>query len=148
MTEAMAEAGRVLALDVGRKRIGLAVSDELRMTARGLPTLHRTKTREDLEALAAVAMKHQVTLLLVGEPVRLSGEESKQTRANREFGELAGKVTGLPVVYWDERLTSWEAKERLRGEGSFAGRTGQQGRVDEVAATVLLESFLAEGSHE
>lgn len=131
---------RILALDVGKKRIGLAVSDELGLTAQGIETLQRDRIREDLEHLRQIADKWHVGLLLVGKPLHMSGDESRQSEYTREFAERLGNHLGLPVVFWDERLTSAEA-ERLLREGG-ATLTQRKKAVDRMAAVLLLESYL------
>jgi len=137
---------RVLALDVGKKRIGLAISDELGITAQGLETLERTRIREDLERLKQIATSANVSLLLVGNPLHLSGSESRQATYIREFSERLGRYLNLPVLYWDERLTSVEAERVLRQSGaSFEQRKKS---VDRIAAVLLLENYLARCSRE
>ena len=111
---APARQGRILALDVGKKRIGLAVSDELGLTAQGLETLQRTRVREDVEHLRELAERKGATVILIGYPLQMSGAEGRQAHWVREFGELITKRTGLAVEYWDERLTSVEANRVLR----------------------------------
>ena len=137
------ERGRVLALDVGKKRIGLAVSDELGITALGLDTLERVRIREDLQRLKEIAAGLGVRLLLIGRPMHMSGSESRQSEYTREFAERLEKHVALPVVFWDERLTSAEA-ERLMREG---GATLEQRKkaVDRMAAMLLLDSYLEHG---
>jgi putative Holliday junction resolvase len=130
----------VLALDVGRRRIGLAISDEQRVAARGLETLERTKTRQDLARLAAIASEYDVGLLLVGLPLRLSGSDSDMTEHVRSFAAQLELRTGLPLEFEDERLTSVEAEARLGGTLTKRQRRG--GAVDEAAAVILLESYL------
>jgi putative Holliday junction resolvase len=132
--------GRILALDVGKKRIGLAVSDELRITAQGLDTLQRTRIRDDLRALDKVIKDLNVTLLLVGRPLHMSGSESRQSEYTEEFAVRLAAHTETAVVHWDERLTSAEAERVLRQ----AGTTLVQRRkaVDRMAAVLLLESYL------
>lgn len=137
---------RVLALDVGKKRIGLAVSDELGITAQGLETLQRTRVREDLDRLKETAERLGVSLLLVGKPMHMSGDESRQSEYTREFAERLGKHTTLPVVFWDERLTSMEA-ERLLREGG-ASLEQRKKAVDRMAAVLLLNSYLEHGRIE
>jgi putative holliday junction resolvase len=132
--------GRVLALDVGRRRIGLAICDEHRIAVRGLPTMERTKSRQDIARLAAIASESQAGLLLVGLPLRLSGADSEMTEHVRDFAAQLGRRTGLPVQFEDERLTSVEAEERLGGTVTKRQRRG--GVVDETAAVILLESYL------
>jgi putative Holliday junction resolvase len=133
--------GRVLALDVGKKRIGLAVSDELGITAQGIETLQRTRIREDLARLKQIAESWNVCLLLVGRPLHMSGSESAQSEYTREFADRLAEHLALPLVYWDERLTSVEAGRVLRE----AGATLEQRKkaVDRLSAVLLLESYLA-----
>lgn len=132
--------GRILSLDVGKKRIGLAVSDELGLTAQGIDTLARIRVRDDIAALKEIARQWNVHTLLVGKPLHMSGDESRQSEYTREFAERLGHSLDLPVVYWDERLTSREA-ERLLREG---GASLEQSRkaVDRMSAVLLLESYL------
>jgi len=132
--------GRVLALDVGKKRIGLAVSDELGLTAQGIETFVRTRIRDDLDALKQIAVQWNVHTLLVGKPLHMSGEESRQSEYTREFAERLGKRLGLPIVYWDERLSSREA-ERLMREGGASLEQSRQA-VDRMSAILILESYL------
>lgn len=131
---------RILALDVGKKRIGLAVTDELGMTALGLETLHRTRIRDDIEKLRETATRYEIGTLLIGQPLHMSGDESRQGAYTKEFAERLAGAIGLPVVYWDERLTSAEAERLLRQ----AGATLEQRKraVDQMAAVLLLESYM------
>lgn len=132
--------GRVLALDVGKKRIGLAVSDELGITAQGLETLERTRIREDLAKLKELAASWNVQTVLVGRPLHMSGAESRQSAYTDEFAARVRDHLGLPVVFWDERLTSVEAERTLR-----QARTTLEARkkaIDRLAAVLLLESYL------
>lgn len=132
---------RVLALDVGKKRIGLAVSDELGITAQGLKTFERTRVRDDVEALGRIAREWNVGCLLVGKPLHMSGSESRQSEYTREFAERLGRRVRLPVIYWDERLTTAEAERTLRGAG--ASLEERKKALDRLAAVLLLESYLA-----
>ena len=134
-------ARRVLALDVGKKRIGLAVSDELGITAQGIETLERTRLREDLERLKQIAARWNVATLLVGRPLHMSGSESSQSEYTREFAGRLQEHLGLPVVFWDERLTSAEATRMLRETGATLEK--RKKAVDRIAAVLLLESYLA-----
>src|SRR4051812_15707368 len=103
-------AGRVLALDVGKKRVGLAISDPLGFTAQGLPTLHRTRIRDDMNHLASLCQEQGVTTLVVGHPLHMSGDESTQAAYTRDFGDRLSRLTGVTVEYLDERLTSVQAE--------------------------------------
>lgn len=138
--EAEQKEGRILALDVGKKRIGLAVSDPLRVTAQGLETLQRTRIREDLEALQKVIKNLNVSLLLVGRPLHMSGSESRQSEYTEEFGQRLAADSGTAIVHWDERLTSAEAERVLREGGSTLAQ--RRKAVDRMAAVLLLESYL------
>jgi putative holliday junction resolvase len=134
---------RVLALDVGKKRIGLAVSDPLGIAAQGLPTLQRTRIRDDLNALAQLCRERDVRLLLVGRPLHMSGNESRQGVYTREFAERLAEHTGLPVRYLDERLTTVQAERVLRESG--IGIEKRAAAVDKLAAVLLLQSYLDAG---
>jgi len=131
---------RILALDYGKKRIGLAVSDPLGFTAQGLETLQRTRLREDLAKLAAVAKEREVEMFLMGDPLRMSGEASRGSQAVREFAAKLEQVSGLPVSFWDERLTSVEANRVLRESGVSLEK--RRAAVDRMAAVLLLQSYL------
>lgn len=139
-SEADQDNGRVLALDVGKKRIGLAVSDELGITAQGLETLQRTRIREDLRQLKALIENLNVSLLLVGKPIHMSGDVSRQSAYTEEFATRLAEESGKPVTYWDERLTSAEAERLLKQAG--ASLEQRKKAVDRMSAVLLLESYL------
>lgn len=132
--------GRVLALDLGKRRIGLAISDPLGISAQGLPTLERRRFGEDLAAFSALAQQHQVKLWLIGLPRHMSGAEGRQAEAARRFGAALTRHTGVPVKFWDERLTTVEARRVLTAAG--ASLTARQRAIDRLAAVVLLQSYL------
>ena len=129
-----------MALDLGRKRIGLALSDPLGITAHGLPTLARTRIREDVAALDALIREHDVRLILMGHPLHMSGDESRQGVYTREFADRLSERTGREVRLWDERLTSAEAGRVLKESGISIRKRAQA--VDRLAAVILLESYL------
>ena len=134
---------RLLGLDVGNRRIGVAVSDELGLTAQPVMTLERKRNRrDDLRSLGRLARKFGVSAIVVGNPLRLSGEESSQTVKTQTFASELGELTGLPIHLHDERMTTHEAHQILYE----AGHARQQHRrvVDQVAATLILQSFLDE----
>lgn len=132
--------GRILALDLGKKRIGLAVSDALGITAQGLPTLARTRIRDDLAALEKVIAENGVALILMGYPLHMSGREGRQADYTREFAERLGEQTGVEVRFWDERLTTVEASRVLRQSGISIEKRAKA--VDRLSAVILLGSFL------
>ena len=133
--------GRILALDLGKRRIGLAVSDELGITAQGIETLERTNLREDLARLAHVVEEKQVSLILIGNPIRMNGSEGRQSDWARQFAQKLGARTGCAVKLWDERLTTVEAERVLYQSG--VSRQKRKKAVDRLAAVILLESYLA-----
>lgn len=132
--------GRILALDVGTRRIGLAVSDPLGITAQGLETLQRKNKRTDLEKLAAVIGHYQVRELVVGLPLRMSGAEGVQAEKMTAFAEELRRRFQLPVHLWDERLTSAEAHRILRAAELSIEKRAKA--VDRMAAVLILQSFL------
>jgi putative pre-16S rRNA nuclease len=133
-------AGRILAIDYGSRRMGLAVSDALGITAQGLDTLERKNKRSDFARLERTIREYQVKEIVLGNPLRMSGEEGTQARRVAEFAEELRRRFGLPVQLWDERLTSSEANRLLReAEVSLHRRTQA---VDRMAATLILQSFL------
>jgi putative Holliday junction resolvase len=131
---------RVLAVDCGRKRIGLAITDPLGLTAQGLPTLERTRIREDLRTLASLAHQLEAVLILVGEPVNMDGSEGPAAEGARAFAQRLQDVSGIPVQMWDERLTSVAAHEIL--DEARVPHASRKGAVDRLAAVLLLESYL------
>ena len=132
---------RFLALDVGLKRIGIAVSDELGLTAQPVLTLERRRNpREDLRSIGRLCRRFAVSGIVVGNPLKLTGEVSTQAAKIQAFAAALGELTGLPIQLWDERLTTHEAQQMLYE----AGHARQEHRrlVDQVAATLILQSFL------
>jgi putative holliday junction resolvase len=132
--------GRVLALDLGKKRIGLAISDGLGITAQGLDTLARINKRTDLAILAKLIQERGVTQILMGNPLHMSGRESRQSEWTQEFARDLEKRTGIPVKMWDERLTTVEASRVLRASG--IGIEKRAAAVDRLSAVILLQSYL------
>ena len=131
---------RILALDLGKKRIGLAISDPLGITAQGLPNLVRVRKRADFAALEQLIRERQVGLVLMGNPINMRGDEGRQSGWVREFAEALEKRTGLPVRLWDERLTSVEANRVLRSSGISIEK--RAAAVDRLSAVILLQSYL------
>ena len=131
---------RILALDLGRKRIGLAISDPLGITAQGLPNLTRINKRTDLAELGELIRAREVGLILLGNPVNMSGAEGRQSAWVRDFAQALERSTGLPVKLWDERLTSVEAGRVLRASG--IGIEKRAAAVDRLSAVILLQSYL------
>ena len=131
---------RILALDLGKRRIGLAISDPLGITAQGLPNLVRTRIRTDLDTLEQLIHDREVGLILLGNPINMRGTEGRQSVWVREFAASLEKRTHLPVKLWDERLTSVAAQRSLHE----AGRNVKNSRevIDQVAAQLILQGWL------
>ena len=139
-TNANPRKGRILALDLGKKRIGLALSDPLGLTAQGLPTLQRVNIRTDLAELDRLAAEHDVSLILLGLPLHMSGDEGRQAINAREFASRLAERTGREVLLWDERLTTVEAQRVLKSSGISIAKRAQA--VDQLSAQILLDSYL------
>lgn len=135
----MADGGRVLGLDLGDVRIGVAISDERRRLAVPLGTVH-TGAPADLKAIASLVREHGVTLVVVGHPLLLSGEAGVRARHAEAFAEALRGFLGIGVVLHDERLTTVEADRALREAG--AGGKRRRRVVDRSAATILLQAYL------
>jgi putative Holliday junction resolvase len=133
---------RILALDLGRKRIGLAISDELGFTAQGLDTLERQGRRDDIETLRRLVSGRGITRFLIGDPLHMSGDASRQGDYTREFASELARKTGLPIVFRDERWTSREAERTIRGQGVRNGQ--RKPTIDKLSAIILLQSYLDE----
>ncbi len=134
---------RYLGLDIGTKRIGVAVTDELALLARPLMTLQRKKPREDIRSLARLARRHGCSAIVAGNPLHMSGEPSPLAAKVRAFAGELSSFSGLPVVLWDERLTTREAHQLLYEAGKPRQEHGAV--VDQVAAVLILQSFLDAG---
>ncbi|HVE82362.1 MAG TPA: Holliday junction resolvase RuvX [Myxococcales bacterium] len=131
---------RAMGLDVGTKTVGVAVSDELGMTAQALTTLRRTNGRADLEALAGLAAERGATHLVVGLPRNMDGSEGPSAALARSLGDRLAERTGLPVTYWDERLTTREAQRALLE--ADVSRARRRKVIDQVAAALILQGWL------
>ncbi len=134
---------RILAIDYGKKAIGLAITDELQLTIRPLTTIRRKDGgfRGLPERIGAIIAENGVGILVIGLPLNMDGTRGDAARCVERFiGDLR-KVTTTPIVTVDERLTSREAEERLRASG--AGARERRRRSDEYAAVIILEDYLA-----
>jgi putative Holliday junction resolvase len=132
--------GRILAIDYGNRRMGLAVSDPLGITAQGIDTLERKNKRADFGRLERIIREYQIREIVLGNPLRMSGQEGTQSQKVAEFAQELRQRFELPVHLWDERLTSAEANRLLReNEVSLKRRTQA---VDRMAAVLILQSFM------
>jgi putative pre-16S rRNA nuclease len=133
--------GRVVAFDLGDRRIGVAVSDEMGVLATGRDTIRRDGESYPWRALLAVVAEAEAVRIVVGDPLHLDGEAGERSRLAHEFAREIGERTGLPVELEDERLTSEEAEAILDRRGRGA-RTRRREDVDRVAATLILQEYL------
>ncbi len=131
---------RAMGLDVGTKTVGVAISDELGLTAQAVTTLRRKGFRSDVEALRALAEDHSVTQLVVGLPLNMNGTEGERAAESRKLGDALAEASGLPVVYWDERLST-VAAERALLEADVS-REQRKKVIDQVAAAIILQGWL------
>lgn len=131
---------RILGLDIGQKRIGLALSDKLGYTAQGLNTLARTDIDRDIEGLKEVIKEYGVEEIVVGFPVNMNGSIGPSAEKIMEFVEILKENIGLPIKKWDERLTSLQAKRVLLQ--ADLSRKKRKKAVDKLAAQLILQGYL------
>ena len=140
---------RVMGLDFGTKTVGVAVSDELHLTARTLEIIRRqrsTHLRKTYARIEALIAEYDVGKIVVGLPLHMDMSESDMSEAARVFAEELARRSGLPVAMWDERLTSIEAEEIIRQ--NRIAKENEKEYIDMVAAKVMLESYLGENPEE
>jgi putative holliday junction resolvase len=133
--------GRVMALDVGKVRVGVAITDPLGYTAQPLLTLWRKSRGDDLRSLLRIIRKHEVTHIVVGNPLHMSGDVSPWAAKVEEFAQELCERAQLPVELWDERLSSRAANELLDEAGH--DRRDRKFVLDQVAATIILQDWMA-----
>lgn len=132
--------GRVMALDLGEKRIGIAISDPTRTIASPFSVLNRRSRADDYAHYARVAAEQQINLLVIGLPITLGGDEGQRAAWVRDYAADLGRRIDIPIVFWDESLTTVAATAALHAQGR-RGRKARE-RVDAVAAALILQSFL------
>ena len=132
--------GRVMALDLGEKRIGVAISDPTRTIAQSYGVVQRTSRKADYAEYGRIIAKEQVNLLVVGLPLSLAGDETQKSAWVRDYTAEMAQHIDIPIEFWDEALTTVQAEASLRERGK-RGKKARQ-RVDEVAAAFILQSFL------
>ena len=135
-----------LALDVGDKTIGVAASDELGWTAQPVRTIRRSNLADDLDELAEIVAEREPGRLVIGMPLNMDDTEGPRAAKTRGFAAHVAARFDLPIVFWDERLTTWEAERMLREMNVNAKRRKEV--IDTVAAVVILKSYLDSGSPE
>ena len=139
-------AGRILAIDFGTVRLGVAVSDALGLTAQGLETIERTNKRADFRRIREIVDEHAPVLVLVSHPIGHSGTETEISQRAVRFADELRALLHLPVQMWDERLTSLEADRVLTESGVRRARRRES--RDRVAAQILLQSYLDRCAYE
>ncbi|MFK7804924.1 MAG: Holliday junction resolvase RuvX [Anaerolineae bacterium] len=129
-----------LGIDLGEKRIGIALSDGLKIAAQPHSTIQRTSRKADFEKFGKLAKEHNVSLLVIGLPLHLNGDEGAMAKWARDYGGALGEALGVPVVFQDESLTS----EMAAGAMAEAGysRKKMKGKLDAVAAALILQSYM------
>jgi len=140
---AKATRGRAIGLDVGTKTIGVAISDEMGWLAQPAYTLARRGVKKDVAALAVTCEERTIRTLIVGLPLELDGSEKRSARLARQIGEALAELTGLPLVYIDERYSSVEAERRLIE--ADVSRARRKEVIDQQAAVIILQSWLEHG---
>ena len=134
---------RVLGVDYGERRIGLAVSDPSGTIAQPLPTLTRRRgKRPPVQTVAGTALEWQAAAVVVGLPLTLAGDESDWTREARAFGEKVAERAGIPVHFVDERMTSVRAEHAVRSLGLRRVQREDKSRIDAAAAVLILQAYL------
>lgn len=131
---------RILALDVGTKRIGVSLSDELLITAQGLDSIYRKDLKHDLDVVAGLVKQYAVTEVVVGLPLNMNGTYSAKTKEVMEFFDSLSKALAVPVATWDERLTTVQAQKALLEADTSRAR--RRALADKLAAQLILQSYL------
>ncbi len=141
----MRQRPRCLGLDVGDKRIGIALSDQLGLTAAGIDTLHRTNSQNDVNAIKEIALRHGVVEIILGLPANMDGTLGEQAQKVQSFGKKLARATNLPIIYEDERLSTFTAIQTLTLLGVKTGHN--RDLVDKQAAAIILQKYLDRTSH-
>src|SRR5205085_1719488 len=131
---------RALGLDIGKRRIGVAVSDPLGLVARAVETVQSVSLNVDIAKITEIARGLEAELIVIGDPLHMSGDAGAMSNRAHKFGEALQAASGLPVAYCDERLTTVEAQRILQEAGVPPRKARQQ--IDAVAAAVILQSHL------
>lgn len=131
--------GRLLGLDIGERRIGVAVCDETRTLARPLLTLTRASKREDFARILMLCREHQIDQIIAGLPRTLRGDEGRQAQRVRRYADELSAAIDVPVEFWDERYSSVEAQERLAASNRKARAKGD---IDAAAAAIILQEYI------
>lgn len=131
---------RLAGLDVGSKTIGVAISDSLRSIATGLETIRRTKFKNDAARLLEIASEHEIAAFIIGLPLNMDGTEGPRVQSTEAFARNLSALTDLPLIFWDERLSTQAAERTLLAADSSRGRRKQV--IDKMAAAYILQGAL------
>ena len=134
---------RILGLDFGSRTVGVAVSDGLLLTAQGVETIERkdeNKLRQTAARIEALVKEYEVTTIVMGLPKNMNNTEGERVEKTKAFGEMLERRTGLPIVYWDERLTTIAAEQVLMESG--VRRENRKAVIDKIAACFILQGYL------
>lgn len=132
--------GRALSIDLGEKRIGLAISDPTRLIAAAYAVIRRKSRAEDFARYAQLIEEQQITLVVMGLPITMAGHEGDRAAWVRDYTTDMSHHIDVPIVYWDESLTTKQAEASLRAQGKRSRKIRE--RVDAVAAALILQSYL------
>jgi putative Holliday junction resolvase len=138
--KSLAPSGTLLGLDLGEKTIGLGISDEARRYAVPVKTIARTKLIKDIDALKKIIHERKISGLVLGLPLNMDGSEGPRAQSVRTFASNLRKQIALPLVFWDERLSTFEAERKLQQAGLSPGKNA--GKIDASAATIILQAVL------
>ncbi|MFA6470864.1 MAG: Holliday junction resolvase RuvX [Candidatus Latescibacterota bacterium] len=131
---------RILSIDYGERRTGLAITDELGITAQGLDTIIASSEEDVFRKVVEIVRKYEAGKILLGLPLNMNGSESEKSEKVRAFGKALEVETSLPVVYWDERMTSMQAK-RVMAEMEVKSY-GKKHLLDRISATLMLQEYM------
>ena len=137
---------KILGLDVGEKRIGIAISDAMGVIALGVETFYREEENGIIEKLRSIIKTESVTAIVVGLPLNMNGTEGPKAKEAKDFAEKLKKEIGLPVTLWDERLSTAEVERLMISAG--ASRAKRKKKIDKLAAQVILQGYLDSRKHE
>lgn len=131
---------RIMGLDVGVKRIGIAISDPLGWTAQGHSVLHRTKMNRDMEVLQQICREYEIEEIVLGYPLNMNGTVGPKAEEIKEFGKALAEYLQLPISYWDERLSTVSAQRHLIA--ADVSRQKRKDVIDKLAAVNILQAYL------
>lgn len=131
---------RIMGLDVGVRRIGIAISDPMGWTAQGHSVLQRSKLDTDLESIAALCKEFEIQQIVLGYPLNMNGTVGPKAEEIKEFGRILGEHSHIPIDYWDERLSTVSAERVLIG--ADVSRKKRKGVIDKLAAVNILQGYL------